>query len=267
MTLKRLQTYWRIFWKFRSLRFMMLLEYRSNFWFWVVVSIMWTTFNFFFFDLIIGARGELAGWNRDQMYILISTFTMIDAFTWSFFYSNMQEYTSSIFNGEMTFTLTKPIDPQFLLSVQQNSYTNVARFLIGLGILLLSIKNGQFTITAFGILGYLFFCGVALMFVYSLWFFIATFAFWVERLENINELVPATRRIWQVPKEVYTGLASTLFTVLVPVSLIATLPSELLIGKVEAGWLLYFFCFSSLFFLASRAFFQLSIRKYSGIGN
>jgi ABC-2 type transport system permease protein len=264
---KTLKKYWFLFWKFRSLRFMLLLEYRGNFWFWMCVSIMWTFFNFFFFDLIIGARGNIAGWDRNEMYVLVATFTMIDAFTWSFFYHTMGEYISSIFNGTMTYTLTRPVSPQYLLSIQTNSYTNIPRFFIGLVVLIMALQRMNVTPNLWSVLGYVLFCVVSLLFVYSVWFIAATCAFWVDRLDNINELVPATRRMWQTPKEVYTGIASTLFTVILPFGLVAALPSEILLGKALPEWLIFYTVFTLFALYLSKIFFTYSVRKYSGTAN
>ncbi len=265
--LKKLKKYWSLFWKFRKLRLMMLLEYRGNFWFWTCVSIMWTIFNYFFFDLIIGARGNIAGWNRTEMYVLLSTFTMIDALTWSFFYHVMQEYISSIFDGRMTLTLTRPINPQYLLSIQTNSYTNVPRFLIGLTVMVTTLRNGAVPITVWSVLGFILFYCVSVLFVYSIWFIVATFAFWVDRLDNINELVPSTRRVWQAPKEVYTGIVSVIFTVVLPFALISSQPSEILLGKASPYWLIYYTALTFFLFYLSTVFFKLSVRKYSGTAN
>lgn len=261
------EKYWRLFWKFRVLRLMKLLEYRGNFFFWMFVSIMWTAFNFFFFDLIVGARNSLAGWSRSEMYVLLSTFTMLDAFTWSFFYHNNREYISSIFNGQLTMTLTRPINAQFLLSVQDNSYTNVPRFFIGLAILVITIQSQQMPVTWYGVLGFIAFFCISLLFVYTLWFTTATLSFWVDKLDNINEVVPNTRRIWQVPKEVFTGISSTLLTVILPLALIISLPTELLLGKASLQWLVYYAVFTITFFWLSHLFFKRSIRRYAGVAN
>lgn len=264
---KSFKKYWRIFWKFRSLRLMKLIEYRGNFFFWMFVSIMWTAFNFFFFDLIVGARNSLAGWSRSEMYVLLSTFTMLDAFTWSFFYHNNRAYITSIFDGQLTMTLTRPMNTQFLLSVQENSYTNVPRFFIGLAILIFTIYSNQLPVTWVGVAGFAMFFIISLIFVYTLWFTSATVSFWVDKLDNINEVVPGTRRIWQVPKEVFTGVSSTLLTVILPLALIISLPTELLLGKASLPWLGYYAAFTFIFFWLSHLFFKLSIRRYAGVAN
>jgi ABC-type uncharacterized transport system permease subunit len=82
--LQKIQKYWRIFWKFRQIQLMSMLEYRKNFFFWSAISLMWTAFNYFSFSILVGVRGELAGWNATQIYLLLGVFQMIDAFFWSF---------------------------------------------------------------------------------------------------------------------------------------------------------------------------------------
>lgn len=246
---------------------MQMFEYRANFFFWSFVSMMWTVFNLFFYSILLQTSGNIAGWSPNEMYILLGTFTMIDAFTWSFFYHNMSEYTASIFNGTMTLTLTRPIQPQFLISVQGNSYTNIPRFFIGLFVLVKAVVDEGLALSLSSVGMYVAVFLISLLFIYSLWFFIATCSFWVDKLDNINELVPVTRRVWQVPRDVYTGLASTLFTVALPLSLIASLPSEALLGRASSGWVWYYLAFTLAIFAVSHFFFKLSVKKYTGIAN
>jgi ABC-2 type transport system permease protein len=263
----KLKKYWHLFWLFRKLRFMALLEYRGNFIFWSIVSIMWTVFNFFFFSLILNVKGSIAGWSKAEMYLLLSTFTILDAFTWSFFYHNMREFSSSIFSGELSQHLTKPVDTQYILSVQTNSYNNVPRFIIGVVGVVWSLQQLNLPPTGWNLLLYIISICSAMLFLYGSWFFLACLSFWVEKLDNINEIIPSTRRAWQVPREVYTGFASTLFTVAVPLGLVASVPSEILLGRSNGWWPLYLFCFGVVTCIFARLFFLFSLRKFSSVGN
>jgi ABC-2 type transport system permease protein len=264
--LKNLKKYWFLFWKFRQLRLMTLLEYRGNFFFWTLVSVLWTIFNYFFFSLIINVNQGIAGWSVPEMYLLLSVFTVLDGFTWSFFYHNMRMYTESVFSGQLSGHLVKPVDAQFILSVQDNSYTNVLRIFIGLVMMYWSINKlvTKPSIVSLCLFALLFF--VSLLFVYSIWFIVSTFSFWVEKLDNINEIVPSARRMWQIPRSVYTGIASTFLTVILPFGLISSIPSEVLVGKFSLSWTLYFITFTLVIFFCSRLFFRYSIKKYISTG-
>lgn len=267
MLMTTIKRYWRIFWRFRLIHLMRTFEYRADFFFWGFVSALWTGFNFFFFDILVSVSGNIGGWTKYEMYIILAVFTILDAFTWSFFASNMRNYSRTVFNGEFNQLLLKPIDAQFMLMTQNNSYNNIFRFFIGFGMLLwgLSLLNYQPTLiqTIMFILVML----LAFFFVYALWFIITTFSFYVEKLENINEVLPSLRRAWQVPRSVYTGLISTLFTFVLPIGIITSIPSEVLLGKTSYWWILYFLVITLVTLLISRIFFKLSIKNYTGVAN
>lgn len=264
--LNSFQKYWRLFWLFRQFAVMKLTAYRADFWFWSGVSLMWTAFNFFFFGLIINLRGELAGWSRWELYAVLSVYTMLDAVIWGFFNHNMLSYTNRIYNGELSLWLVKPVNTQFLLLTSENSYNNVPRFFVGLAALAWSLfKLGHLPSLGEWIGFWLAFTA-ALTLIYSCWFIIATGAFWVERLQNIHEVIPALRRIWQVPRDVYSGLTATILTVVVPLGLASSVPSELVVGRGGWSWLLYLVVVATCSAAVATKFFSYSSKKFASVG-
>lgn len=264
----RYKTYWKVFWQIRRAEIMRMMEYRANFAFWFFVSTLWTIFNFFFFAVIVNVSDNLAGWSQTEMYLLLGVFTVIDAFTWSIFYHNMHFYTQSVFSGNLNLLLIRPLDTQFLLLTSHNSYTNIMRFIIGVGSIGWAIKRLGLTPSIGDILLFLILLVTSLCFVYAMWFIFSTLAFWVERLDNINEIIPNLRRAFQVPHQVYTGIFSFLFTVLLPFGLVSSLPSEALLHRVSSWPLaLYYIVFTLGLMLFSRAFFFFSLKRYAGIAN
>jgi ABC-2 type transport system permease protein len=261
----KITTYWRVFWQWRKLETSRMVQYRNNFWFWSFVSLMWTCFNFFFFDVISRVSGGIGGWSPLEMRMLIAVFSILDAFTWSWFFPNMRAYTNAIFTGEFSSWLLKPIDAQFIAMNSVNSYTNFLRFGVGVGVLITTMQRLNLQVTPWNLLVFLFFLAVAMVFIYSWWFMLSTIAFWVEKLDNVNEILPAFRTIWQLPRTVYTGAISTLFTVILPFGLVTSLPTEVLLGKQVTWWLVYFVIATAGTVVAARVFFKYSLRRYSGI--
>lgn len=265
--INRFTTYWRFFWKCRQVHLMRAMEFRTDFLFWGFVSVMWSIFNVFFFALILNVSDSIAGWSRAEMYVLLAIFTIIDAFTWSFFYHNMSEYTRIVFSGELNNVLTKPLDTQFILMTQSNSYNNIFRLLLGIIMLFWALNQLPEPFTMMQLLVSLVLTGISLLFIYFLWFTISTLSFWVEKLDNINEVIPTFRRVFQVPADVFTGLASTLMTVILPLGLVTTLPSQVFSQTLQWQTVLYFALFTAGLMLISRWFFFISIRKYTGSAN
>lgn len=264
--MKQLKKYWHLFWFFRKTSLMKMTAYRTDFFFWFFVSLMWTSFNFFFFSLLIRLSNNIAGWFTWELYTLLSIFTMVDAFTWSLMYNNMNPYTSDIFQGRLSNLLTKPIDTQFVIMTRETSYNNVPRFFVGLFALFWSLHKLNYTPNLASIILFVLTFSAGVLLVYTIWFAIATLAFWVERLDNINNIVPGMRRIWQVPRQVYGGFTSTFLTVILPLGLVSSIPSEVLLNKPTGIWTSYLIVISFIFFILARKFFHFSIKKYTSVG-
>lgn len=264
---QQLRRYWRVFWLFRSMRFQALAEYQLDFFFWIAISIIWTAFNFFFVSILASVSGEIAGWTLPELYVLLSLYTIFDSFTWGWFYSNMRAYTAAIFSGQFDQLLLKPIDTQFLILFSHNNFTHLPRFLIGWITLIFSLLNLDYSVSVLHILAGATLLLLSITLSYSLWFAIATAAFWVDKLDSIHDIFPGLRRVSQVPRQVFQGFSSVLFTLVLPLGLVTTIPSEVMLGKSEAGWVVYFICSSVAMALFARWFFQVSIKKYSGVGS
>ena len=262
-----MKKYWKLFWQFRKIQLMKMMEYRSDFFFWLIVSTMWTAFNYFFYGLIIGNSKSIAGWSYDEIMILLSFFTMVDAFTWSVFYPNMSDYTEAIYEGTLSKYLVLPVNSVFIILTQKATYHNIPRFFIGLVILIHTVIRMQIDISFFQIfLSTLVFIS-AIVFLYSGWFILATLAFWVEKLKNINEIMPGFRSIYQMPARIYTGITGFILTFIFPLGLVTTLPSEIILGRDNTIQIIYFFVFTFIFAKLTLLFYKYSIKKYSSVGN
>lgn len=265
--MSRLKTYLYLSWRFRVIAAMKLMEHRADFWFWSFVSVMWTAFNFFFFALLVNVRGDIAGWTPGEMYLLLGVFTIFDSIIWTLFYHNMQHYTSDVFSGELNHLLLKPIDTQFMLMTKDNNFTNLLRFFTGIGIVIWSIFNLGLQPSIGQLLLFVVMVLVMLLFIYFFWFTLSTIAFWVDKIDNINEVIPNIRRTFQVPHQVYTGFISIILTVIFPFALVSSVPSEILLGRGQVPLMVYMTLFTALVVVFSRWFFNYSVKKFSGIAN
>jgi len=176
-------------------------------------------------------------------------------------------YTSQVFSGELSSYLLKPINSQFLLMTQTNSYSHVFRFFIAIAVFVKSFVNLQLHPSLWQWLFFSLYIVVSFCFVYFLWFIFSTLSFWVDKLDNINEIIPAARRIWQVPEDVYRGPISWLIVVLVPLGLVSAIPTRILLGNFNLWSCAYFLAFTIFVIFFSKWFFHYSIKKYTGIAN
>ncbi len=265
--MNRLGYYWRIFLALRKPDLQRTLAYRGDFIFWASISLMWTLFQLFFYSILISMTGEIGGWTEPELWVLVSVYTIIDAFTWSVLYQNMSAYTSSVYDGSLSLILTRPIPTQYLIMVNRVSYTNITRLLTGVIMLIISLHNlGQLPTLADTLIGIIFII-VAVLLIYFVWFILATLCFYVEKFDEINDMVPALRRIWSFPRTIYTGVFSLVFTVLLPLGLAASVPAESFLHRFSWPTALYLVAFVITLIWLSHLFFQFSLKRYHGVGN
>lgn len=258
--------YWQLFWKFRAIHLMRMMEYRGDFIFWTVVSLMWTGFQFLFFHLLLNVSDTIGGWTRYEIYALLGIYMTIDSLTWSFFANNMREYKRAIYDGSLSRYLIKPISPIFMTLTQTNSYNNVPRFLVGVLTVGWALSQLGVTPSLWQLLGAIGLWLVSASFLYAGWFLVTTGAFWAERLDNITEIMPALRSFYNYPRTIYTGLAQTILVYTIPIAAVASLPAEVLLARTDWGLISFFVIFTLGLATISHWFFHYSIKKYISVG-
>ncbi len=262
-----LHRHYHLFSRFRSIDSMRMMEYRMSFLFWVFVNIIWSLFNIFFFSILVGVSGTIGGWSRQEILLLLGVFTIVDAFTWSIFYANLTEYASDIFDGRLSLLLCRPVNTQFYLMTRKANPQGLFRFAIGTILIFNSLSQLQITPSFANWVLFSVFLIISFLFLYSFWFGLTTCAFFFERLENLNEIIPAVRRLWQVPRTAYMGSIGMSLTNIIPFLFITSVPSEILLDRFSYPILLYYFLITLLMMYFSNRFFNFAVRHYSGMAN
>lgn len=240
-----------------------MVEYRADFMLWSAVSLFWTFFSLLFYNILFLQTPTIAGWSKPQMYLLIGVFMIIDSATWGLFWRSIKTYVDSIFDGKLDFVLVQPIDPQFQLSVKYASFTQLPRLCIGIFLAIRYLPQ----IDLFQVIMFIILMTIVLLIIYLLWFLTATITFWVEKLENITEIVPSLRMIWNFPSDVYSGPLGTLLTVMLPLALISTTPTRFLLHDYAWNEVITLVVFATILFIITRLFFLYSLKKYSSVGS
>lgn len=265
--LQKAHTYWSVFWQFRAFWLANTLEYRASFLFWSIVSLMWSLFNLLFFSLLISVTGSIGGWSKAEMYILLGVFTMFEAVMWSVFYHNMTAYVDSIYDGTLSMILLKPLDTQFILMVRNNSYNNVSRIILSLFLFYKGFSLLGSAPTLSQVVWGMCLFTLSGMFIYFLWFLLSTMGFYVERLRNINEIIPSLDRTWRFPASMYRGIFSLIFVVVIPLGIVSSVPASALMGSTDWKLVARLAVYSVTLLIVSRVFFHHSLKRYAGVAH
>jgi ABC-2 type transport system permease protein len=238
------------------------LEYRANFVANLIESLLRALTVVLGTGVLFGDGRGLGGWNLNEAFVLIGVFMVIEALMGMVMYPNLRRIAEAVRTGSMDFLLLKPVDAQFLVSAREVDIFRVPDLLIGLGFGIYGASQIE------GISGLSLLAGSLLMLgslgiAYALCFMLATLAFWFVRVENTLELFWGLYRAGQFPITAYPGWVRLLFTFIVPVAFMTTVPAQTIIGKADGLAALGTIGVAVLLLVVSRRFWRFALRSYT----
>lgn len=238
------------------------LEYRVNFVVNLASSIA-TAGGAIFGLVVLYSDGQpLGGWSYREALIVVGLYTLVQGYIGSFLAPNLNAIGEAIRTGTMDFNLLKPIDAQFLVSARNINLFRLTDMVVGLGLIVWSVV-GIAKSTPAGIAVSLVLLVAALAIVYAIWFILTTTAFWFVKVANLTDMFNGLFRAGQIPITAYGGWVRALFTFVVPIAFITTVPAEALIGRASLGSAVGAILSACILLTVSRLFWQFAIRSYT----
>jgi ABC-2 type transport system permease protein len=238
------------------------LEYRANFLISLIGALL-TSGGALFGLLLLSADGQpVGGWTYREASVVVGLFTIVQGFIGAVLSPNLNKIAEAIRLGTMDFTLLKPIDAQFLVSTRNVDLFRLIDIGIGLTIIIVAASGLPAMGVSSMLLGALL-LGTALLIVYAIWFILTTTAFWFVKVENITELFNGLFRAGQFPVSAYPGWVRGLFTFIVPVAFITTVPAEAIIGRIRLESALMAAGIALALLAVARWFWGVAVRSYT----
>lgn len=235
------RSYLAVFWTFARNSLVRDMTFRANFLIEAVSSVCWATMNLLFYALVYGlmdghANGEgslIAGWGRHQFFVFIATTMLVNTVVEALFMPNVEELSELVRGGGLDFALLKPIDAQFLVSLQKVSWSSLAKLLLAGGLMAYSLPRiPDVRLTPTTVLLYLFYVGCGALLLYSLMIALASTSIWLGRNQSLYDFWFYITNFARYPMEIYEGTYGTplrqAFTWLVPVMVVINVPAAIL---------------------------------------
>jgi ABC-2 type transport system permease protein len=202
----------------------------------------------------------------------------VNSLVQTFFMPNAQEFSELIRTGALDFALLKPIDTQFLISLQRVNWSSLTNFFAGVVLLVVSLwqlasrEQRPLAIPPEAFLLYPLYvlCGVAIL--YSLMIALSATSIWLGRNQSLYDFWFYITNFSRYPMEIYSGKwgfpLQWFFTFVVPVLIVVNVPARLLAQPMRpetslewslAGFALLATCMS---LLVSRWIFTRALLSY-----
>lgn len=270
--------YFRVFLTFARNSLVRDMTYRSNFLINALTSVCWMGMNLGFYVLVFktvevgGMKLDLGsgGWGRYQFFVFIATSMIVNSLVQTFFMPNAEEFSELIRTGGLDFALLKPIDTQFLISLQRIEWASLANFVFGLLLAGFALSRLDFVPGPIEVLLYALYvlCGVAIL--YSLTVALAATSIWLGRNQSLYDFWFYLTNFSRYPMEIYGGNPigvglRWLFTFILPVLIVVNVPARIFTRPLdEQSWPLALFALAAtaLSLWLSRWVFRRALLSY-----
>lgn len=237
--------------------------YRSNFLTLVVMDIGFVSVSVLLFKIIYSHVNSIAGWTFHQSIILIGSVGIIRELAYLTFRRGFLELGNHIRTGTFDTFMVRPIIPNIHLAFRHISLSeSLGEAITGIVLVTYGLMHtGGWNWTSLPL--YMVFLLNSLMIYYGFSLLINSVVFWVIKTQELNTIVYFFMETSRYPGDIFRGIGKLIFTFIIPIGIIATVPASVLTGRL--GW---DFAVTALlvgmFFLSTGLFvWKKSIEHYS----
>jgi ABC-2 type transport system permease protein len=229
-------SYLRVFMTFARNSLVRDMTFRTNFIIELVSSMSWIAMNLGFYVLIFSYTpmiGRGTGWGKYEFFVFMATTILITSIVQAFFMPNAEQFSELIRTGGLDFALLKPIDTQFLISLQRVNWSSLGNFVFALLLMGYALSKMSYTPSLLQVLLFVPYvlCGIAIM--YSLMISLAATSVWLGRNQTLYNFWFYITNFSRYPLEIYSGNVAgdalrLFFTFVIPVLVVVNVPARLM---------------------------------------
>lgn len=261
-TIKKYISIYKQFWKLSA---KLSLLYRADSLMLLVGVILVLGINILFFDLIFDTTGDLGGWGFYEIILLQGIFQMTWGFSKLMFLKAMETAMEKIFDGEFDFLLLKPINEKFLAFALPPMTKGLPTQIAGVLFVIIGLSNINIEITVLKIVFMVIYAIIAQVILFSTFQIIIAITFYSGQADEIFSVLEHAWQYARYPGTVFEGKVYAFLTFIVPVTIFASYPTAILLGKVIfTPWnLLYPMLVAIGMLTLSNNLYKMGVKSYS----
>ena len=219
------------------------MMFQGNFLIQIITRAFWFFAQIALFEIIFRKVPSINGWDRDQYFAFMATGMLINSIVESLFMPNCANFSEQIRTGRLDFALLKPIDSQFLVSLERINLAMVSQFLLASALLIRSLYHIGEPISISQFITYLLFIAVGVMFFYSMMIVTACSSVFFGRNQGLYDFWFYITVFARYPRSIYDGeddsrweggeILQFGFSYVVPILLVVTVPARIIINNLQ----------------------------------
>lgn len=220
-----------------------------------------------FFSAIYARVSTFAGWNFHHALMLVAIFALVDfAVSITFMRNLAYHFSTQIQRGEFDLVLSRPINPLLWATLRRIDIFDLVSAIPVIGLLVYALAINHIALTFVTVSTSLILIVAAYGAVFAFYLLLASTFFWSVIGSGAGRFAEGLFKLGRVPSDVYTGASRVVFTYIIPVALLATIPAKTLLGTGSWALAAYSIGLSAGFVALSLSVWERGLRHYTSAG-
>lgn len=246
------------------------IAYPTTFWFAALTIPLWILIQILFIETIYGQTHSFLGYTKYENYALFGTFKLVQSIASFLFFVRLEDLAQKIrgtSDWSLDMMLLKPIDSQVFATTGKFWFGSLSSMAAGIGMIAYGLTHEAHIIPASAMVMYGLAVLLGVFFLYLLFLFIQTWLFWFEYLQIGESLWFTFQAFGQYPRGLYGGWLGVVLNIVIPITLMASVPVEFLFGRIPVVNMALYGLIVMILFYLTRQFWLYSIKKYSSFSS
>ncbi|WP_374075948.1 ABC transporter permease [Bdellovibrio bacteriovorus] len=260
--MKTLKKYFYLYLALFRTSFIADLEYRVNFLTRIASDIFWYIAQILTFEVLFRHTPKIGDWNLEQMRVFLGVMFVVDGIYMIVLSENLDQFSEKVRKGDLDLLLAKPVNSQFMLSLQKASTAMIGNLMLGTGWFIYSlVQLPNFEWLRLLWLLILIPCG--LIALYAMRFVMASTAVIFARSENLQFIWYQIYRLGMRPDSIYVPWFKWFILTALPVGVIASVPARALLEPPQLALFVWVVALAGLLIYLSNKFWKFALKFYS----
>lgn len=217
----------------------------------------------FAFEAIYGHVENIRGWGHGEILIFIGTFSLIDSINMVICFFGVISIPEKIQTGELDLYLTKPVNPLLRITFEKVNPGAIPLLIFSACIIGYGVRESGMSLSYANAIGYLVMILLMTILFYDMELLIRCFAFFVFSINNLMKIENTAMDLcMKIPGIAFDGIYKLFFYFILPYGVIATLPTQALIGALSAKGLILGVAIVCIFTFIALSFWTYGVHRY-----
>jgi ABC-2 type transport system permease protein len=238
------------------------LEYRANYFTRFITDVFWYIAQILTFEVLYRHTNKIGDWDIHQMKVFLGILFVIDALYMIIIHENLENLSEKVRKGDLDLLLAKPINSQFMITLQKANTAILGNFLLAISWLMYSLHDLH-NFHYLRLLWFIYLIPCSLAVIYTMRFMFSATAVIFTRSENLQFLWWQVYRMGMRPDSMYFPWLKWIFLTVVPVGVIVSIPARAIMNPPDLFYLLWPLFLSPLLIYLSHRFWKFALTFYS----